>query len=737
MTKIGTIILFLCLASVFPKMDSSINVTGILTNTSFSAEELVKENFIRGTCRNVSNISSFGNPESIGFFSNGESTLGFPSGILLSTGKVESAEGPNSSTEMTSSFNDNRGDRDLEIFASNVIFDATGIEFDFVPLGDVVTFKYIFASEEYCEFVGSIFNDLFGFFVSGPGINGPFDNQAINVATLPGTNEYVTINNVNHDNNNDSYVKNELQKDANICGIPFNPSHLELIEFDGFTIPLTATIDVIPCETYHIRLVIGDVGDDKLDSAVFLESKSFDLGGEVTVRAEVPGSPEPFAYENCRDGSFVFERANNNDINAPLDVAFTISPISDATEGVDFMAIPGMITIPAQENTFTLPIEVIADMLIETPEILRLDIQYDCQCLDPVNADLFIADLDTLATTFEEIYVCEDQPFTVGPEVTGGAKPYAFLWNTSATGPELMESVNAPTHFTATVTEACGDTALVIVGVGIQSDPLATLTGDTAICYEDTAFLNLDLGGYPPWSITYINDNGEETSIFNIESSPALIPVSETGNYQLISFNDAHCKGNVDGSALVSSGAGSFEFTVTAPRCVNSGDGQIFVGVLEGIEPISIVWDVPTDDPFLLNNLVAGTYTAIVTNGDGCSALHNIIVPEPTEPQSDCQQFVLFVPNVFSPNEDGMNDFLEYFLTDGHPVERIENVQVFDRWGSLVHEIIDLEPQSSALIWDGKQNDQRMLPGVYFWKIQVRLNGGQSQVLTGDVTILQ
>jgi gliding motility-associated-like protein len=718
-------------------MENSLILTGILTHTSFSAEELVKDHFIRGTCRNVSNINSFGNAESIGFFSNGESTLGFSSGILISTGKVESAGGPNSSTEMTSSFNDNRGDRDLEIFASNVIFDAAGIEFDFVPLGDVVTFKYVFASEEYCEFVGSIFNDLFGFFVSGPGINGPFEDQAINVATLPGTDEYVTINNVNHDNNSDSYVKNELEKDANICRVPFNASHLELIEFDGFTIPLTARIDVIPCETYHIRLVIGDVGDDKLDSAVFLESKSFDLGGEVTVRAEVEGSPEPFAYETCRDGSFVFERTDNTDINEPLDVAFTISPISEATEGIDFMDIPGMITIPAQENTYTLPIEVIADLLIETPERLRLDIQYDCQCLDPVNADLFIADLDTLATTFEEIYVCADQPFTVGPEVTGGAKPYAFLWNTSATGPQLMESVNVPTHFTATVTEACGDTALVIVGVGIQSDPVSILSGDTSICFEDTAFLNLELGGYPPWSITYINDNGEEYSIFNIESSPTLIPVTETGNYQLISFEDAHCVGSVEGSANVSSGAGSFEFTVTAPTCINSSDGQIFVSLLEGIEPITIDWDVPTDDPFLLNNLQAGTYTAIVTNGEGCSAQHKILVPEPTVAQSDCDQFDLFVPNVFSPNEDGVNDWLEYFLTDGHPVERIEHVQVFDRWGSLVHELQDLTPQSNELIWDGKQNDQQMQPGVYFWKIQIQLNSGQSQTFTGDVTILR
>lgn len=88
-------------------------------------------------------------------------------------------------------------DPDLNALTSLSINDACVIEFDFLPVGDTIRFNYVFGSEEYHDYVGSSFNDVLGFFLSGEGIVGPYTNDAINIAKVPGTNLAVSISNVN------------------------------------------------------------------------------------------------------------------------------------------------------------------------------------------------------------------------------------------------------------------------------------------------------------------------------------------------------------------------------------------------------------------------------------------------------------------------------------------------------------------------------------------------------------
>ncbi len=725
-------IVFLSICSILLTAQSG----SLSTNFSFTHEELVLDHFIKGSCRNVSNIQSKGNDLSIGYFSNAQSIIGFSEGIIISTGDIRDASNANTSQEKSTSFSNNDVDPDLNIIATSTVFDATGIEFDFVPFSDQVTFKYVFASEEYCEFVNTIFNDNFGFFVSGPGINGVFDNNAINVATVPGSNDYVSINTVNHESNSDSYVKNELQEDTQNCGILFGASYLDVFEFDGFTLPLTATFNVIPCETYHIRLIVADVGDDKLDSAVFLASKSFDLGGEVIITPKVDNNDQAILYENCGQGFFEFRRANNQNIDQDLVVDFNISSDSDATEGLDFEILPSSITIPANTFVVQLPIEVITDQISESPERLRLELQYDCDCIPPLESDLFIADLNTLEGTFEEIIVCPNQEFSIGPQVSGGAAPYEFIWNTDATTPLLTETVDEPTHYEVTISDACGTTALAIAGVGIQNQPRATLAGEIEICAEENNFLMVSFEGNPPWSIEYTINDIIQPIIENIDTNPFQLPVSQDGNYQLTGFNDAYCQGIPVGNGSVLSRGPQWTYEIQTPSCPSISDGSIALTIDDGSPPFQINWDVTVDDVYNPSALGSGIYNLSISDANNCLVLGQIEIPTPDIFPNDCIQQLIYIPNVFSPNTDGINDRFTIQIVEDNFIQNINQVQIFNRWGALLFQERNIPTQSIIQLWNGKFKGELMNPGVYIYMIELNLKNGTRQIISGDLSLI-
>lgn len=205
------------------------------------------------------------------FFTNGETTnIGLSEGILLSTGQAVSAIGPNTSGSTTTNWGE-PGDSDLAaLVAPFPTFDACYLEITLIPSGDVVEFTYVFASEEYNEYVCSVFNDVFAFFVDGPGAD------HVNIAVLPDGETPVTINTVNNGNIGSNGNASNCSED-DLANSDFFVDNIggTTIEYDGFTVPLTATLAVTPGETYTFKLAIADVGDGTLDSGVFVEAQSF------------------------------------------------------------------------------------------------------------------------------------------------------------------------------------------------------------------------------------------------------------------------------------------------------------------------------------------------------------------------------------------------------------------------------------------------------------------------------
>jgi len=213
----------------------------------------------------VANVQFTGDTNTLGTFTGGNLTnLGLNDGIALTTGSFDTVVNPGVGSPVGSFanfYNYFPGDSLLNtLIAPWTTYDAANLEFDLSPAGNVLEFQYVFASEEYPEYVGSSFNDVFGFFINGPDpAGGSYQNY--NIARLPVSMLPVAINNVNDTTNSAYFIDNQA-----IGG--------QTIVYDGFTTVFTAQVNVIPAATYHLKMTIADAGDGAFDSGIFLKAQS-------------------------------------------------------------------------------------------------------------------------------------------------------------------------------------------------------------------------------------------------------------------------------------------------------------------------------------------------------------------------------------------------------------------------------------------------------------------------------
>jgi len=261
------------------------------------------QNLLLGSGVAASNITYTGDDTAIGFFNGTHSNIGLDSGLLITNGAITDALGP----LWTINNNNNYSwpdcflhtDNDLAILANTSVTSAAILQFDFVPSSDTIKFTFVFASEEYPDYVNE-FNDAFGFFISGPGISGPFSGNAENIALVPGTTRPISINSISYDSNCAYFICNDYTTPsfytANSCtGISCPTAHYDsnaTVGYGGFTVPLTA-IAVVQCgKKYHIKLGICNAVDCAVSSGLFIQAQSFHSGVNIKPKLSVlcPGS---------------------------------------------------------------------------------------------------------------------------------------------------------------------------------------------------------------------------------------------------------------------------------------------------------------------------------------------------------------------------------------------------------------------------------------------------------------
>lgn len=352
---------------------SSVNAQIAITNTA-TPQELV-ENVLLGAGVTAFNFSFNGVPvdatvvqQAMGYFDANGTNFPISSGVVMSSGFVTSL--PGAASSFMSDMSGTGSDPDLALIEPAGINDACVIEFDFIPGGDTISFDYLFGSEEYPEFVNSGFNDAFGFFISGPGITGPYSNNSMNIALLPGTTTPVTIDNVNAGLNSQYYVDNF----ADVYG--------QTTAMDAYTVVLTASASVQCGEVYHIKLAIGDAGDTAYDSAVFLAADSFTSDVVSVAVATVTG--DTVVVEGCTEANFIFSRPENDTLDT-LIINYNIQ--GSAIEGLDFDNLLNPVTFLPGEDTVIINLFPYDDQMPEGDEYITITAFTINECGDTITSE--------------------------------------------------------------------------------------------------------------------------------------------------------------------------------------------------------------------------------------------------------------------------------------------------------------------------------------------------------------
>jgi hypothetical protein len=444
-------------------------------SSSITPEQMVQEILIGGGVV-TSNITYTGNNISRGKFWGGPGSIGISDGIILTSGNVTVAPGPNNNGGAGADSGQG-GDPDLTQIAGVSTFDACVLEFDFIPQSNTVSFKYVFGSEEYHEYVNQ-FNDAFGFFMSGPGIDGPFSNNAANIALIPLSNTPVTINTVNCGN-----PYNCADHCTNCVFFVNNPTGQHFTQYDAFTTVLRAWATVIPCETYHIKLAIGDGIDHVYDSGVFLEANSFSSVG-ISSEPEYSAPDFNFAIEGCNDVDILFTLSVQPDADfwMPLIIG------GSATNGVDYEEINDSLFFPVGFSEAWLHINTIADASAEWFENIRL----------VYNSSLCSIDYDTISIQLQDYKLALDMTpdttincatqATIGVQNINGFGPFHTVWSTGDTTSYITVSPLITTTYYATVFALCDSSTVDSVTV-IVDGPESNAGTDVSIPYGTTTTL--------------------------------------------------------------------------------------------------------------------------------------------------------------------------------------------------------------------------------------------------------
>ncbi|MGV3696581.1 choice-of-anchor L domain-containing protein [Flavobacterium sp.] len=630
----------------------------ISTNEGYTPLQLIENVLIGSGCASVTNVSvsggNFGSGEnSWGYFNGSGTSFPFSEGVILSTGKITNARGPNGFVSDDGGSMGWAGDADLNtaLGISNSL-NATVLEFDFIPLGNHISFDYIFSSEEYHGTATCTYSDGFAFLLKEVGAT-----TYQNLALIPNTNIPVKVTSVHPEIPGGCRAENEQYFDA-FNGIE-HPTN-----FSGQTKVLTARSAVIPGQQYHIKLVIADEGNYRYDSAIFLKAGSFnygvDLGADRTFANNNPVCPtENLTLDGTSPGALSYQwYFENNPI--PGQITGTLSfnpPYTSSQSGTYALSTTYSSTCVAY---IPIDIEFAPDLIINQDSYTFCDSDANQDGISTVTLS------DIVPTLFQNLPTSYQVLFYDSPTST------TALPNSYQTATPFRQVIYAKIS-----NSACHGTFPVILNINAFTD----------------AIVDENLGICSNIPITLTADAGFRSYLWSTSETSQSIQVSNSGTYTVTIENADGCT-KVKTFNVTASGIASIDSIVIndlttydgAVEIIVSGDGR-YEYSLDGIN---------YQDSRFFDNLGGLVYTVYVRDKNGCGIVKR-------------EFYLIQIPKYFTPNADGYNDY--WNVKSGNPNLSNGNarIYIFDRFGKLMKQI-----SASSAGWNGTFNG-KVMPADDYW----------------------
>ena len=319
---------------------------------------------------------------------------------------------------------------------------------------------------------------------------------------------------------------------------------------------------------------------------------------------------------------------------------------------------------------------------------------------------------------------CTDEPDGSAIAIITGIAPFSYLWSTTETDQQIT-GLSAG-DYAITITDGNGCTSNDVITLEQPEELRMGFEVSKPDCFDQAlGTITVDaLGGVPPYS--YAIDGGlfQDSPVFNALGD---------GIYQLTVMDANGCTAadiiSIDVPLMIHVDLG-------ADQTISTGDTTLIEAIVNlPFDSISTINWNGLDTSACANcltqvvaPLITTAYSVSVTSVDGCGDADTMNLSVITKQH-------LYIPNIFSPNGDGINDVLQIGADDG--VREISAMEIYDRWGNFVFGFRHKTPDDPEAHWDGLFKGQALNPGVFTYKAVIEFKSGEQEVRYGDVTMVR